>query len=39
MNSLRLLMAQHRLASAQLKAIKEARQQVVDVVEAIACNS
>ena len=27
-------MAQHRLASAQLKAIKEARQQVVDVVEA-----
>ena len=33
MNSLRLLMAQHRLVSAQLKAIEEARQQVVDVVE------
>ena len=33
MNSLKLLMAQHRLVSAQLKAIEEARQQVVDVVE------
>ena len=33
MNSLRLLMAQHRLVSAQLKEIEEARQQVVDVVE------
>ncbi len=32
-NSLRLLMAQHRLVSAQLKPIEEARQQVVDVVE------
>jgi transposase len=33
MNSLRLLMAQHRLVSAQLKTIEEARQRVVDVVE------
>jgi transposase len=33
MNSLRLLLAQHRLLSAQLKAIEEARQRVVTIAD------
>jgi len=33
MNSLRLLLAQHRLLSAQLKAIEEARQRVVNIAD------